>query len=96
MEGPAGLAEEPRLFYVTLIRTWDQLHLCAPLRMHHHRMPANDRHGYGQLTASHPDCAGRVREPWTLPPLPRTRWCPGSGRSPATIDAALDLLFGLA
>jgi DNA helicase-2/ATP-dependent DNA helicase PcrA len=47
---PAGLAEEHRLFYVAVTRARDQLCLYAPLRMHHHRMARDDRHGYGQLT----------------------------------------------
>ena len=47
---PEGLAEERRLFYVAVTRARDQLYLYAPLRMHHHRMSADDRHGYGQLT----------------------------------------------
>jgi DNA helicase-2/ATP-dependent DNA helicase PcrA len=47
---PAGLAEEQRLFYVAVTRARDQLYLYAPLRMHHHRMARDDRHGYGLLT----------------------------------------------
>ncbi len=47
---PAGLAEEQRLFYVAVTRARDRLYLYAPLRMHHHRMAADDRHSYAQLT----------------------------------------------
>jgi DNA helicase II / ATP-dependent DNA helicase PcrA len=47
---PAGLEEEQRLFYVAVTRARDRLYLYAPLRMHHHRMAADDRHGYAQLT----------------------------------------------
>jgi DNA helicase II / ATP-dependent DNA helicase PcrA len=47
---PAGLEEEQRLFYVALTRARDRLYLYAPLRMHHHRTAANDRHSYAQLT----------------------------------------------
>jgi DNA helicase II / ATP-dependent DNA helicase PcrA len=47
---PAGLAEEQRLFYVAITRTRDRLYLYAPLRLHHHRTAADDRHSYGQLT----------------------------------------------
>ena len=57
-----GLDEERRLFYVAVTRARDQLYLYAPLRMHHHRMAADDRHGYGQLTRFlDPGRAGRVR-----------------------------------
>jgi DNA helicase II / ATP-dependent DNA helicase PcrA len=47
---PAGLEEEQRLFYVAVTRARDRLYLYAPLRMHHHRMAADDRHSYAQLT----------------------------------------------
>jgi DNA helicase II / ATP-dependent DNA helicase PcrA len=47
---PEGLAEEQRLFYVAVTRARDRVYLYAPLRMHHHRMAADDRHGYAQLT----------------------------------------------
>ena len=45
-----GLAEEQRLFYVAVTRARDQLFLYAPMRLHHHRLASDDRHGYGQLT----------------------------------------------
>jgi DNA helicase II / ATP-dependent DNA helicase PcrA len=47
---PAGLEEEQRLFYVAVTRARDRLYLYAPLRMHHHRLAADDRHSYAQLT----------------------------------------------
>ena len=47
---PAGLEEEQRLFYVAVTRARDRVYLYAPLRMHHHRTGADDRHGYAQLT----------------------------------------------
>jgi len=47
---PAGLEEEQRLFYVAVTRARDRLYLYAPLRMHHHRFAADDRHSYAQLT----------------------------------------------
>jgi DNA helicase II / ATP-dependent DNA helicase PcrA len=47
---PAGLEEEQRLFYVAVTRARDRVYLYAPLRMHHHRLAADDRHGYAQLT----------------------------------------------
>ena len=31
-------------------RARDRLYLYAPLRMHHHRLAADDRHSYAQLT----------------------------------------------
>jgi len=46
----AGLEEEQRLFYVAVTRARDRLYLYTPLRMHHHRTAADDRHSYGQLT----------------------------------------------
>jgi DNA helicase II / ATP-dependent DNA helicase PcrA len=50
LSSPAGLAEESRLFYVAVTRARDQLYLYAPLRMHHHRMARDDRHGYAPLS----------------------------------------------
>jgi DNA helicase-2/ATP-dependent DNA helicase PcrA len=50
LSAPEGLAEEQRLFYVAVTRARDRVYLYAPLRMHHHRMAADDRHGYAQLT----------------------------------------------
>ena len=50
LASPAGLAEERRLFYVAVTRARDQLFLYAPLRLHHHRLASDDRHGYGQLS----------------------------------------------
>src|SRR5262249_31072887 len=47
---PEGLAEEQRLVYVAVARGRDRVYLDAPLRMHHHRTAADDRHGYAQLT----------------------------------------------
>jgi ATP-dependent DNA helicase UvrD/PcrA len=89
---PAGLAEERRLFYVAVTRARDQLYLYAPLRMHHHRLSGSDRHSYGQLTrfltpAAQDACEvvdARPPEP-VLPPI---------GPLAATVDAALDSLFG--
>ena len=50
LSSPGGLAEEQRLFYVAVTRARDQLYLYAPMRLHHHRLASDDRHGYGQLT----------------------------------------------
>jgi DNA helicase II / ATP-dependent DNA helicase PcrA len=50
LTAPAGLEEEQRLFYVAVTRARDRLYLYAPLRMHHHRRAADDRHSYAQLT----------------------------------------------
>jgi DNA helicase-2/ATP-dependent DNA helicase PcrA len=54
---PAGLEEEQRLFYVAVTRARDRLYLYAPLRMHHHRLAADDRHSYAQLTRFLDDAA---------------------------------------
>ena len=92
LTSPAGLAEERRLFYVAVTRARDQLYLYAPLRMHHHRAAADDRHSYGQLTrfldpAALAECEAVDATP-PEPVLPRI------GPLAATIDAALDSLFG--
>jgi DNA helicase-2/ATP-dependent DNA helicase PcrA len=88
---PAGLAEERRLFYVAVTRTRDQLFLYAPLRLHHHRLASDDRHGYGQLSrfldgSALAACESVQAEP-PAPLLPRT------GRLAARIDADLSALW---
>jgi DNA helicase-2/ATP-dependent DNA helicase PcrA len=89
---PDGLAEERRLFYVAVTRARDELYLYAPLRMHLHRMAADDRHGYAQLTRFLTPAAQAVCEPvQATPPEPVV---PKIGPLAATIDAALDSLFG--
>jgi ATP-dependent DNA helicase UvrD/PcrA len=89
---PEGLAEERRLFYVAVTRARDELYLYAPLRMHLHRMSADDRHGYAQLTRFLSPAAQAVCEPVdATPPEPVL---PTIGPLSATVDAALDSLFG--
>jgi DNA helicase-2/ATP-dependent DNA helicase PcrA len=89
---PEGLAEERRLFYVAVTRARDELYLYAPLRMHLHRMSADDRHGYAQLTRFLTPAAQAVCEPVeAIPPEPLL---PTIGPLSATVDAALDSLFG--
>ncbi len=89
---PAGLAEEQRLFYVAVTRARDQLFLYAPLRMHHHRRSASDRHGYGQLTRFLTPAALEACE--TVEATPPPPALPRIGPLAATVDAALDSLFG--
>ena len=89
---PDGEAEERRLFYVAVTRARDELYLYAPLRMHLHRMAADDRHGYAQLTRFLTPAAQAECEPVdATPPEPVV---PAIGPLSATIDAALDSLFG--
>ncbi len=89
---PEGEAEERRLFYVAVTRARDELYLYAPLRMHLHRMAADDRHGYAQLTRFLTPAAQAACEPvQATPPEPAV---PRIGPLAATIDAALDSLFG--
>jgi DNA helicase-2/ATP-dependent DNA helicase PcrA len=92
LASPAGLAEERRLFYVAVTRARDQLYLYAPLRMHHHRTSADDRHSYGQLTRFlGPAALAECEAVDVTPPEPVL---PRIGPLAATIDAALDSLFG--
>jgi DNA helicase-2/ATP-dependent DNA helicase PcrA len=91
LSSPAGLAEEQRLFYVAVTRARDQLFLYAPLRLHHHRLASDDRHGYGQLTRfldgqALAACESVQAEP-PAPLLPRT------GQLAARIDADLSALW---
>jgi DNA helicase-2/ATP-dependent DNA helicase PcrA len=46
LSGPAGLAEEQRLFYVAVTRARDNLALYTPLRMPHHRRARDDKHSF--------------------------------------------------
>ena len=83
---PAGLEEEQRLFYVAVTRASDRLYLYAPLRMHHHRLAADDRHGYAQLTRFL-DGAALARARSRRRPAPRpalTPICPSRRASTAT------------
>jgi DNA helicase-2/ATP-dependent DNA helicase PcrA len=88
---PEGLAEEQRLFYVAVTRARDQLFLYAPLRLHHHRLGRDDRHGYGQLTRFLDDTAlatcDRVDAEPPQPLLPPT------ARLAAKVDAELGALW---
>ncbi len=89
---PAGLAEERRLFYVAVTRARDQLYLYAPLRMHHHRMSGSDRHSYGQLTRFLTPAAQDACE--VLDARPPEPVLPSVGPLAATVNSALDSLFG--
>ena len=87
----AGLDEERRLFYVAVTRARDRLFLYAPLRLHHHRMAADDRHGYGQLTRFLD--AGALAACETADAVPPRPLLPRTGQLAARVDAALDSLW---
>jgi len=88
---PAGLDEERRLFYVAVTRARDQLHLYAPLRLHHHRMARDDRHSLAQLTRFLDAAAlAACHATDASPPRPAV---PLAGALTARIDAALDALW---
>jgi DNA helicase-2/ATP-dependent DNA helicase PcrA len=89
---PAGLAEEQRLFYVAVTRARDRLYLYAPLRMHHHRMAADDRHSYGQLTRFlGPAALAECEVADAVPPRPLL--LPAAPLA-ASIDRELESLWG--
>jgi DNA helicase-2/ATP-dependent DNA helicase PcrA len=86
-----GLAEERRLFYVAVTRARDQLYLYAPMRMHHHRLGGDDRHGYGLLTRFLDRGALAVCDTIDVAPAPAV--LPQTGPLAAQVDAALDALW---
>jgi len=88
---PAGLAEERRLFYVAVTRARDQLFLYAPMRLHHHRLASDDRHGYGQLSRFLDGGALAACE--TVEAAPPGPVLPRTGQLAARIDADLDALW---
>jgi DNA helicase-2/ATP-dependent DNA helicase PcrA len=86
-----GLAEEHRLFYVAVTRARDRLLLYAPLRLHHHRLGRDDRHGYGQLTRFLADAAlATCDQEDAAPPQPLL---PATTRLAARVDAELGALW---
>jgi len=88
---PGGLAEEQRLFYVAVTRARDHLYLYAPMRLHHHRLASDDRHGYGQLTRFlGPDALAACETVEAEPPRPLL---PVTGQLRARIDADLSSLW---
>jgi DNA helicase-2/ATP-dependent DNA helicase PcrA len=88
---PGGLAEEQRLFYVAVTRARDHLYLYAPMRLHHHRLASDDRHGYGQLTRFlGPDALAVCETVAAEPPRPLL---PATGQLRARIDADLSSLW---
>ncbi len=92
LTSPTGLAEESRLFYVAVTRARDQLYLYAPLRLHHHRMGRDDRHGYAQLTRFlDPAALARCEIVEAAPPEPLV---PRIAPLAATVDQALESLWG--
>jgi len=91
LSSPGGLAEEQRLFYVAVTRARDHLYLYAPMRLHHHRLAADDRHGYGQLTRFLGAGALAVCE--TIEAAPPVPLLPATGQIRARIDADLSSLW---
>ena len=88
---PAGLAEEQRLFYVAITRARDHLYLYAPLRLHHHRLGSDDRHGYGQLTRFlGPGALAACETIEAAPPRPLL---PATSQLRARVDADLSALW---
>jgi len=88
---PAGLDEERRLFYVAVTRARDQLHLYAPLRLHHHRLARDDRHSLGQITRFLDPAA--IAACHAIDASPDPAIIPRSGPLTSQIDAALDALW---
>jgi DNA helicase-2/ATP-dependent DNA helicase PcrA len=86
-----GLEEERRLFYVAVTRARDQLHLYAPLRLHHHRTGRDDRHSFGQITRflDAPAIAACI----TVEASPNPHLVVRAGPLTASIDATLDALW---
>jgi DNA helicase-2/ATP-dependent DNA helicase PcrA len=87
----AGLEEEQRLFYVAVTRARDQLYLYAPLRLHHHRLAADDRHSLGLLTRFLGATALATCE--TVDAAPPEPVVPAAGPLTARIDVGLDALW---
>ncbi len=88
---PAGLEEERRLFYVAVTRARDQVHLYAPLRLHHHRWARDDRHSLGQITRfldTAAVAACHAVDASAPPPV-----ILAAGQISARIDATLDALW---
>jgi DNA helicase-2/ATP-dependent DNA helicase PcrA len=88
---PGGLAEEQRLFYVAVTRARDHLYLYAPMRLHHHRLGSDDRHGYGQLTRFLDREALAACE--TIEAAPPWPLLPATGQLRARVDADLSSLW---
>jgi len=87
-----GLAEERRLFYVAVTRARDELYLYAPLRMHIHRGIRDDRHGYAQISRFLN--AGAQAHCEIVEAMPREPVVPRVAHLAATVDAALESLWG--
>jgi DNA helicase-2/ATP-dependent DNA helicase PcrA len=92
LTSPAGLEEEQRLFYVAVTRARDRLYLYAPLRMHHHRRAADDRHSYAQLTRFL-DAAALAHCETTQAAPPRPLLTPAAPLA-ASVDRELAYLWG--
>jgi hypothetical protein len=72
-------------------RARDQLHLYAPLRLHHHRTGRDDRHSFGQITRflDAPAIAACV----AVEASPNPHLVVRAGPLTASIDATLDALW---
>jgi hypothetical protein len=76
---------------VAVTRARDQLYLYAPLRLHHHRLALDDKHGYGMLTRFLDGKALAACE--AVEAVPPEPVLPRTAQLSARVDSALDALW---